>query len=85
VREQATTRIAARNALHLGDGQELVCLQSIRKIVAPVIVPGNNENIAADALRHADSNQSGRPRFHQLDKLNLSAAGSANVPFRREN
>ena len=51
LREETGTRVAARDALHLVDGQEFLRLGPIREeLVAAVVVARDDQHVAADVL-----------------------------------
>src|ERR1700686_4868085 len=70
LREQSGTRSTARDALHLVDRQKLARLELVgEKLVAAVIVPGNDEDIAADALPARRFEPIRTASFDELDEL----------------
>src|SRR6266566_9306162 len=72
LREQAGTRVAARRALHLLDGQRLARIQPIRvKLGAVIEVPGDEKNVAADVLAAGRCQPIGATALHQFDKLKI--------------
>ena len=72
LREQAGTRVAARGALHLLDGQRLANIQPIRvKLGAVIEMTRDEKNIAADILAASRCQPIGATALHQLDKLKI--------------
>ena len=72
VREQPRAGGAARHALHLVDRQILARHRLIREeFIAPVVVAGNDQDVAADVLTASRCQPIRPPLFHQLDELKL--------------
>jgi hypothetical protein len=81
LREEAGTGIAAGNALHFGDRQELACLEPIGKeLVAAVVVAGDHEDVAANA---GPARGSKPVRPVALDELDEPVLVSWHVPAER--
>src|SRR5262249_26466175 len=68
-REESRTGVAARDALHLVDGKEFLRLRSIREeFVAAVVVPRDDQHIAADAGAASRSEPVGATAPDQCDE-----------------
>ena len=73
LREQPGTGVAAGNALHLGDRQELAGSHLVRiELGAAVEMAGDDEHVAANALPAGRGQPIGTTSFHQLDELILT-------------
>ncbi len=86
VREQAVVRIAARDALHFVHRQEFVRVDVLRKelvaarVVAAVVVPGDDQDVAAHALAPRGFQPIGTA---SLDELDEAIAIGRQVPAKR--